>query len=178
MQTRIINVQETQQLIVEILLRRQNNKLVRAMLMAMRRHGMMTDIIPDEYARAGKRDRAGRWYPDSEKEYRECCDNIRRPSRSWGNTLFNHAKSVEHCCAVAGCSQYASYVRSAFSLLSRFSNAPSKHDVRKVFKLLAVRLRDDEEDMLSHLATGMARSRDEYYALRAVREMYNQLDVE
>lgn len=49
----------------------------------------------------GHRDRGGRWYP-SDAEWRDCCRNIRRPSRTWPNSLFKHCMTLDHCARLEG----------------------------------------------------------------------------
>lgn len=43
----------------------------------------------------GKCDSGGRWFP-SETEWRDCCCDIRRPSRAWPWSLMTHCRSVGH----------------------------------------------------------------------------------
>lgn len=44
---------------------------------------------------SGKSDKQGRWYPD-ETERRQCCGEIRSPSKAYPWSLFKHCCGVVH----------------------------------------------------------------------------------
>ena len=43
----------------------------------------------------GSTDNAKRWFP-SKAEHRDCCDDVRTPSRSWPWPIYKHCHSLEH----------------------------------------------------------------------------------
>jgi hypothetical protein len=43
----------------------------------------------------GKTDKGHRWYPSAFEEC-DCCKSIRKPSRAWGFSLYNHCKTKKH----------------------------------------------------------------------------------
>jgi len=49
----------------------------------------------------GKFDNAGRWYP-SATERRECCDEVRGPSRAYPYSFLKHCRSLRHCAKLYG----------------------------------------------------------------------------
>ncbi len=49
---------------------------------------------------AGKWD-GPRWVPTA-AESRECCQNIRPPSRQWPYSLMTHCRTLEHVCRLSG----------------------------------------------------------------------------
>lgn len=53
----------------------------------------------------GRFDSGGRWYPDREREKRECCQGIRSPSRRWPYSLLVHCRTAEHVARLYGVSK-------------------------------------------------------------------------
>ena len=49
----------------------------------------------------GDFDNAQRWYP-SKSEHRDCCDEIRSPSRAYPYSYMTHCRSLEHVAALCG----------------------------------------------------------------------------
>lgn len=52
----------------------------------------------------GKADRAGRWYP-ADEEVRDCCVNIRTPSRNHPHSYLNHCRTIKHIAQLFGVSE-------------------------------------------------------------------------
>jgi hypothetical protein len=67
---------------------------------------------------AGRWDGAGRYYP-SDDERRECCDDIRRPSRAYPYSLWAHVHSAVHVAALHDVDP--ANVRRAANLLTRLA---------------------------------------------------------
>ena len=44
---------------------------------------------------AGTWDKGGRWEPTGDERC-ECCDQIRRPSKTWPNALIRHCRTSKH----------------------------------------------------------------------------------
>ena len=51
---------------------------------------------------AGRLDSAGRWYPNGQTEYRDCCNHIRQPTRERPWSLQNHCRTMGHIAALCG----------------------------------------------------------------------------
>jgi len=66
----------------------------------------------------GKCDAAKRWYPN-EEERRPCCDRIRKPSRRWNKSLFEHCRTLEHCAK-----RYSANKRKAKQLVNILKHIP------------------------------------------------------
>lgn len=47
----------------------------------------------------GKTGGGGRWYPD-DREFCDCCENVRSPSRAWPWSLYKHCFSVDHAASL------------------------------------------------------------------------------
>lgn len=60
-------------------------------------------------------DSAGRWYP-TEKEYQDCCCQIRSPSRNWPYSLMLHCRTAKHIAQIFSVGQKE--VRSQASALT------------------------------------------------------------
>lgn len=67
---------------------------------------------------AGRSDGASRFYP-SDDERRECCDDIRSPSRAYPYSLWSHVHSAVHVAALHDVDPVN--VRRAAKLLTRLS---------------------------------------------------------
>ena len=50
----------------------------------------------------GTFDDAGRWFPDRDLEWRDCCDDIRHPSRQYPYSLMTHCRTIVHVANLYG----------------------------------------------------------------------------